>query len=196
MSFIFFAVKINFGLLILMFFLVQCTDRVPAESEGIQELRNKELESHSDLQSRLSATVPLTSEQISELFPVVVGVYSRTRLISGKNEGIGISSVESQFNHQKDSSQNVSVEIMDGAGVNGSIFLLSSYDRLKISYEEVSPLEKTKVFTHYGYRGFLREMQQEPILEYELIYGERFRVRFRSYQVKKVDLVKNLAKAF
>lgn len=191
---------------------MQCTDRVFKETDGTQELSNNGQEAQADLQRTLSQMVPLTSEQISDFFPAAVGRFAKSRMVSGKNEGIGISSVESQFNHLEDSLQTITVEIMDGAGVNGSIFLLSSYDRLKISYEEVSPLEKTKVFTHCGYRGFLREMQQEPILEYELIYGERFRVRFISYQMKKVVLVnfihqfplehlgqlseKNLAKAF
>ncbi|MFC3414442.1 hypothetical protein [Algoriphagus hitonicola] len=142
-----------------------------------------------ELQEVLSQTIPFTREELNYFFPLQVCDFLRFQIIGGLNERIGVSSVEADFIHKYDSSKHIYVEVLDGAGVNGSIFLLSSMERLKENFEEINSNERIRVFYHEGYRGFLKEKFQDSILEFELIYENRFRVKFHSGKMKKKELV-------
>lgn len=169
--------------------LFQCKEKSKSDSVGSISKLEMEPASRSVLQDKLSQMVPFTSDQIFLLIPSEIGEFARVQLIKGNYEEIGVTSVASQFVHRRDTSKNVRVEILDGTGVNGSIFLIQSLERLTITFEAVNSSEKTRVFNHEGSRIFFREKLNNPVLEYELICSDRFRVKFQSDHLNRPELV-------
>lgn len=180
-------IKPYFPLVLILFF--QCCSKVPKDDVNLLGEEDIDSTSLTNIRDQLAQTIPLTSEELGSFFPMEVGDFLRNQLLGGQNERIGVSSVVSEFTHRIDSSKHVYVELLDGAGVNGSIFLLSSMGRLRENFEEINSTERIRVFFHEGYRGFLKETFQDSSLEYELIYENRFRVKFHSKRIGKDELV-------
>lgn len=165
----------------------QCSTKVSKDAGNV--LGEMDSTSLTEIRDHLTRTIPLTNEELSLFFPLDVGDFLRNQLIGGQHDLIGVSSIESDFRHRYDSSKQVNVEVLDGAGEIGSIFLLSSMERLKVNFDEINSNERIRVFYHEGHRGFLKEKFQDTSMVYELIFEDRFRVKFHSVRIEKSELV-------
>ncbi|MCS5489701.1 hypothetical protein [Algoriphagus limi] len=148
----------------------------------------KEIERYDESLEDLSQKVPLTGEELKKKVPVNIGSFSQVDLVIGSQEEIGVSSVLFIYQHAIENNKFFTLEIMDGAGESGIIFLKQSLEKLKSDFDPVASKEEIFINEHQGFRILEKQIQEMSQIHLEFILAKRFLVKVRSENLSKEEL--------
>ncbi|MFC3414431.1 hypothetical protein [Algoriphagus hitonicola] len=143
----------------------------------------------------LREKVPISKEVLKTWLPETVGDYKRTQLISGHREDSGIVSVLADYQHQDSQELKVKVEILDGAGENGSILLKAAQERLKLDIEENKEGMETRVYLLDGLRVRESENKEQQFAEIEFVDQNRYLFQIKGFGISLSQLWEFSSKA-
>ncbi|TFV92326.1 hypothetical protein E4S40_15895 [Algoriphagus kandeliae] len=138
----------------------------------------------------LSQKVPLTGEELKKKAPINIGSFSQVDLVIGSQEEIGISSIQSIYQHVIENNKFFTLEIMDGAGESGIIFLKQSLEKLKSDFDPVTSKEEIFIREHQGFRILEKQLKEMSQIHLEFILAKRFLVKVRSENLSKEELTR------
>ncbi|WP_297334933.1 hypothetical protein [Algoriphagus sp.] len=129
----------------------------------------------------LEEKIPISKEVLKSWVPETVGDYYRIQLLSGHREDSGIVSVLAEYQHRELRDLGVKVEIMDGAGQNGSILIQAAKDRLKLDIEENKGDKQTRIYLREGLRVRESENKSQQFSEIEFLDQNRYLFQIKGF---------------
>lgn len=131
----------------------------------------------------LSKEIPVSHEVLKTWVPERVGEFQRTQLLSGHRADAGIVAIQASYQHPTLPNQTIQLEILDGAGKNGSLLVQAASERLKLDIVE----SKNGVRSHIYSRGELRvretEIAEQNYTEVEFIDQNRFHYTLKGFRL-------------
>ncbi|WP_291786216.1 hypothetical protein [Cecembia sp.] len=176
-----------FILIFLFNLFYSCTDR---KNKDVP-ISNQKAISFQDLETGekiLENEIPYTKENLERFVPEKIGDFSRTKLISGYKDAASMNGILGVYQKDLNKSKLVTIEILDGAGNNGSVLLQAAEQRLDLDYEEKSNTGFTKIYRRNQNKVRETERSIEKYAEIEFIYNERFLFIFKGQMMSVVDL--------
>lgn len=129
----------------------------------------------------LSEKVPISREVLKTWVPETVGDFYRIQLLSGHREDSGIMSVLAEYQHRELNELSVKVEILDGAGQNGSILIQAAQDRLKLDIEENNEGVQSRIYLRDGLRVRESENISQKFAEIEFVDQNRYLFHIKGF---------------
>ena len=96
-------------------------------------------------------------------------------------EDSGIVSVLAEYQHDELKDWGIKVEIMDGAGQNGSILIQAAQDRLKLDIEENKSGVQTRIYLRDGLRVRESENRKQQFAEIEFVDQNRYLFQIKGF---------------
>lgn len=143
----------------------------------------------------LSEKVPISREVLKTWVPETVGDFYRIQLLSGHREDSGIMSVLAEYQHRELKELGVKVEILDGAGQNGSIFIQAAQDRLRLDIEENKEGVQTQIYLREGLRVRESENKSQQFAEIEFVDQNRYLFQIKGFGLSLSQLWEFSSKA-
>lgn len=129
----------------------------------------------------LREKIPISKEVMKTWVPEMIGDFYRTQLLSGHREDSGIVSVLAEYQHSELKDLGVKVEILDGAGQNGSILIQAAQDRLKLDIEENKEGMQTRIYLRDGLRVKESENKSQQFAEIEFVDQNRYLFQIKGF---------------
>ncbi|MGM0946609.1 MAG: hypothetical protein ACQEW9_15640 [Bacteroidota bacterium] len=129
----------------------------------------------------LGEKIPISKEVLKSWVPETVGAYHRIQLLSGHREDSGIVSVLAEYQHRELKDLGVKVEIIDGAGQNGSILIQASQDRLRLDIEENKEGVQTRIYLRDGLKVRESENKSQQFAEIEFVDQNRYLFQIKGF---------------
>lgn len=129
----------------------------------------------------LGEKIPISKEVLKSWVPETVGDFRRIQLLSGHREESGIVSVLADYQHRDLKAVGIKVEILDGAGENGSILIQAAQERLKLDIEENKEDMLTKIYLRDGQRVRESESKTQQFAEIEFVDQNRYLFQIKGF---------------
>lgn len=136
----------------------------------------------------LETEIPLSNEKLKDLLPEKIGLFSRTKMMSGHTESLGFAGIQGVYQHFPGAEKSISIEITDGAGTTGAIMVNAAEQRLKMDFEEKNTIGYTRIFEKEGVRVREKENTFDSYAEIEFVYQKRFILLFRGQKTPMQEL--------
>jgi hypothetical protein len=175
-----------------VFQAIQCTGQKNKELNGDQQDKNKEValkeREERAFPESLENEIPVTKEILKSWFPEHVGAYARSKLISGHKESVEMSGIQAVYQNSSETEKIITIEILDGAGVSGSVMLQAAQQKLRLDYEEKKQNGYTRIYEREGVRTREMENDFEEYSEIEFIDQNRFHFVFKAQKININEL--------
>lgn len=129
----------------------------------------------------LAKEIPVSREVLKTWAPDWVGEFQRTQLLSGHRAEAGIVAIQASYRHPTPPDQSIQLEILDGAGKNGSLLLRAAMERLELDIEEFSNGAKTRIYSKGELRARETELANQNYTEIEFIDQNRFHYTIKGF---------------
>lgn len=136
----------------------------------------------------LAKEIPVSREVLKTWAPETVGDFQRTQLLSGHRAEAGIVAIQASYQHHTLTNQTIQVEILDGAGKNGSLLLRAAKERLELDIEEFRSGAKTRIYSRGKLRARETEIATQNYLEIEFIDQNRFHYTLKGFGLTQNQL--------
>lgn len=140
------------------------------------------------LDKDLSLMIPVTREELKNWIPIRVGDFKIIRTVIGYKESVDMSAVKATYSHQLDSSKQIVLEILDGAGPVASVLLSGNIQKLNLDFEELKADGFSRIQDRSGQRVWESESSSAGVAEIEFIHAERFLVSIKGKYLRIEDL--------
>ncbi|WP_425639181.1 hypothetical protein ACPUEN_05885 [Algoriphagus yeomjeoni] len=129
-----------------------------------------------DLEEEISLRneIPISKAVLKTWLPERVNNFERVQMLSGHRDQSGIISVLADYQIPDSSKVAVKVEILDGAGENGSLLIKASQERLNLDIEENKNGTVTRIYLRNGLRVRETENAAQNYSEIEFVDQSRF----------------------
>jgi hypothetical protein len=136
----------------------------------------------------LENQIPLSNDNIKTMLPEKVGLYSRTKLMSGHKESLGLTSAQAEYHLLPETEKAISIEILNGAGATGAVIIHAVQQKLMMDFEEKKTNGTSRIFTKGGNRVRETENNFEYFTEIEFVKEQRFHFLFRAHNLPASEL--------
>jgi|GEM_PF-1347780 len=136
----------------------------------------------------LKSLIPTSKSTLIKLLPDKVGVYLKTRTLTGHKEPLNISAIQATYQHWSETSKTILIDIMDGAGPVAFVLLSGSIQKLNLDFEEVKPGGFSRTLQRKCQRVWEAENSIDGVAELEFIHAGRFLVSIKGKQLRHDDL--------
>jgi len=136
----------------------------------------------------LENQIPLSNDEIKAMLPEKVGLFSRTKILSGHKESLGLSSAQAEYHLLTETEKVISLEIFDGAGSTGSLMIHAVQQKLTMDFEEKKNNGSSRIFTKEKNRVRVTENNFEDFTEIEFVKEQRFHLLFRAHKIPTTEL--------
>lgn len=136
----------------------------------------------------LASTIPVTREQLKKWIPNRIGEYNIIKTVIGYKESVEMSAIKGTYSHRLDTSKQVVVEVLDGAGPVASVLLSGSIQKLNLDFEEWKADGYSKIHERNGYRVWEVENTNDGVVEFEFIHAGRFLVSLKGHYLENMEL--------
>lgn len=143
----------------------------------------------------LEKEIPLSNDKIKDLLPEKIGLYNRTKMMSGHTESLGFAGIQALYQHFPGAEKSISIEITDGAGITGAVMVNAAEQRLKMDFEEKNSIGYTRIFEKEGLRVREKENTFDSYAEIEFVFQKRFIVLFRAQKTPMHELWEFISQA-
>ena len=178
------------GLMALLIFINGCqgSDKLLEKIESPSKLINesnhrRDSQNLSPVQEDLDLIkeIPVSREVLKTWVPEKVDDFQRMQLLSGHRADAGIVSVLASYQHSSFPNQTIQIEILDGAGKNGSLLLRAAKERLDLDIEEFKSGTKTRIYSMGELRVRETEIADQNYIEIEFIDQSRFHYTLKGF---------------
>jgi hypothetical protein len=138
--------------------------------------------------SELSRQIPVSREELKNWIPNQIGEFNIIKTIIGYKESVEMSAVKATYSHKNDTSKQVVLEILDGAGPVASILLSGSIQKLDLDFEELKADGFSRIHERNGLRVWEAEDVNNGISELEFIHEGRFLVLIMGIHLQHEEL--------
>ncbi|WP_373522820.1 hypothetical protein [Aquiflexum sp.] len=136
----------------------------------------------------LALTIPVTREELKKWIPDQIGEFSIIKTVIGYKESVEMSAIKATYSHQLDTSKQVVLEILDGAGPVASVLLSGSIQKLNLDFQELKPDGYSRIHERNGHRVWEVENTKEEVAELEFIHAGRFLVTLKGHHLQNEEL--------
>lgn len=136
----------------------------------------------------LALTIPVTREELKKWIPNRIGDYNIIKTVIGYKESVEMSAIKGTYSHRSDTSKQIVVEILDGAGPVASVLLSGSIQKLNLDFEELKPDGFSRIHERNGQRVWEVENTSEEVAELEFIHADRFLVSLKGHHLRNDEL--------
>lgn len=136
----------------------------------------------------LASTIPVTREQLKKWIPNRIGDYNIIKTVIGYKEAVEMSAIKCTYSHRLETSKQVVVEILDGAGPVASVLLSGSIQKLNLDFEELKADGYSRIHKRNGQRVWEVENTREEVIELEFIHEGRFLVSIKGHHLDNGEL--------
>jgi hypothetical protein len=171
---------------------IQCTGQKNKGLNGDQENNTKEVPLKEiegmAFPEGLENEIPITKDILKSWLPEHIGVYARSKLVSGHKESVEMSGIQAVYHNPSETEKIITIEILDGAGVSGSVMLQAAQQKLKLDYEEKKQNSYTRIYEREGVRTREMENDFEEYSEIEFIDQNRYHFVFKAQKININEL--------
>jgi hypothetical protein len=136
----------------------------------------------------LSLKIPVTREELKNWIPIQIGDFKIIKTVIGYKESVDMSAIKAIYGHQADSSKQIVVEILDGAGPVAAVLLSGSIQKLDLDFEELKADGFSRIHERNGQRVWESEYTSQGVAELEFIHAGRFLVSIKGNHLRNEDL--------
>jgi hypothetical protein len=136
----------------------------------------------------LSLKIPITREELKDWIPIRIGDFKIIKTVIGYKESVDMSAVKAIYGHQTDTTKQIVVEVLDGAGPVASVLLSGSIQKLNLDFEELKADGFSRIHERKGQRVWESEYTSQGVAELEFIHAGRFLVSIKGNHLRNGDL--------
>jgi hypothetical protein len=136
----------------------------------------------------LSLKIPITREELKDWIPIRIGDFKIIKTVIGYKESVDMSAVKAIYGHQTDTTKQIVVEVLDGAGPVASVLLSGSIQKLNLDFEELKADGFSRIHERKGQRVWESEYTSQGVAELEFIHAGRFLVTIKGNHLRNEDL--------
>jgi len=136
----------------------------------------------------LSLKIPVTREELKNWIPIRIGDFKIIKTVIGYKESVDMSAIKAIYGHQADSTKQIVVEVLDGAGPVASVLLSGSIQKLNLDFEELKADGFSRIHERNGQRVWESEYTSQGVAELEFIHAGRFLVSIKGNHLRNEDL--------
>ena len=140
------------------------------------------------LELDLTSKIPVTREELKNWIPIGVGDFKISKTVIGYKESVDMSAIKATYSHQIDSSKQIFLEVLDGAGPVASVLLAGSIQKLNLDFEERKGDGFSRIHERNGQRVWEAESSSLGVAEIEFIHAGRFLVSVKGNYLRSEDL--------
>lgn len=177
-----------FWMCFMMFFLVILGFSCQKKRSPIHENNVKSLQEEVLSTKDLSLKIPLTREELKNWIPTALGDFKIIKTVIGYNESVDMSAIKAIYSHQSDSTKQIVLEVLDGAGPVASVLLSGSIQKLNLDFEELKADGFSRIHERKGRRVWEAEYTNQGVAELEFIHAGRFLVSVKGNHLRNEDL--------
>lgn len=136
----------------------------------------------------LEIQIPMSNEQLKKWIPEKVGEMVQHKLLVGHKQSMGMSGAISTYFEEISEEQQVSMEVLDGAGATGAVMLKSIIQKLVPDYEEQKANGYSRIYEREGLRVWEKFNTLDQTAEIEYVLDGRFHFIFKGHQIELDEL--------
>jgi hypothetical protein len=136
----------------------------------------------------LSLKIPVTREELKNWIPIRIGDFKIIKTVIGYKESVEMSAIKAIYGHQVDSTKQIVVEVLDGAGPVAAVLLSGSFQKLNLDFEELKADGFSRIHERNGQRVWESEYTSQGVAEIEFIHAGRFLVSIKGNHLRNGDL--------
>ncbi|MCH6232959.1 hypothetical protein [Cognataquiflexum rubidum] len=136
----------------------------------------------------LSLQIPLSREAFKNWLPDRIGEFHILKTVIGYKDAADMSAITATYGHRSDSTKQILLEILDGAGPVASVILAGSLQKLEQDFEEKEDNNFSKIHERNGQRVWEVQNPGKDFSGLEFIYGQRFLVLIKGDHIRHEDL--------
>lgn len=141
-----------------------------------------------DLSEALADQIPISNEQLKDWIPEKIGEMVQHKLLVGHKQSMGMSGAISTYHEEISEEQQVSMEVLDGAGAIGAVMLKSIIQKLVPDYEEQKANGYSRIYERDGLRVWEKFNTLDQTAEIEYVLDGRFHFIFKGHQIELDEL--------
>ncbi|SFB56486.1 hypothetical protein [Algoriphagus aquimarinus] len=141
-----------------------------------------------DTSKGLEVQIPMSNDQLKNWIPEKIGKMDQWKLIVGHKLGMQMSGAIATYRESGKEEQQISLEVLDGAGATGAVMLKSINQKLSLEYEEQLETGYSRIYEREKIRVWEKYNSLEHSSEIEYVIGERFHFRFKGHLIQMDEL--------
>jgi|AntRauMFilla1563_2_1112583.scaffolds.fasta_scaffold08744_2 hypothetical protein len=143
---------------------------------------------HGNTIEALDIQIPMSNEQFKKWIPEQVGAMMQRKLLIGHKQGMKMSGAIATYQEKGQAMEQISMEILDGAGPIGAVMLKSIAQKLTLDYEEQTDTGYSRIYEREGVRVWEKLDSSNQFVEIEYVTKGRFHFIFKGHQIEMEEL--------